>query len=179
MAERVSFSDQEQNLEEIAHHHADLQDAIFQHFSGSSPIAVNKYALEKLDEARDRCLSELDLTSSMSIMAAIEAAIRVDYLSRVYARWRDPLSRALKELHKAKKNRAKIDSDLIYLWREKTQVSKPLLAEVVAAFSYRHWLAHGRYWLPKLGRQYDYLTLYGIAQEFFDAMKFHLVGGGD
>jgi hypothetical protein len=33
-----------------------------------------------------------------------------------------------------------------------------------AAFLYRHWLAHGRYWKPKLGRVHDFDSLYLLAQ---------------
>ena len=34
---------------------------------------------------------------------------------------------------------------------------------MITAFKYRHWLAHGRYWEPKLGRIYDYYSLYDLA----------------
>jgi hypothetical protein len=170
MADRVSFSAEEQSLEEIANHHADVQAGIFEFFAGSSRTLLDRYADSKVDEVRDRSLVELSFTSSLSVLSSVEAAIRLDYLRRVYGRWRDPLSRSMKELHKDKENRARLEDDLIGLWRDHTDVSVGLLGALVGAFKYRHWLAHGRYWTPKFGRQYDYETVYDIAQEFIDAM---------
>lgn len=54
--------------------------------------------------------------------------------------------------------------------RQETCMSKALLGELAGAFRYRHWLAHGRYWQPKLGRKYDYLSVFGLAYEFNEAM---------
>lgn len=171
MVERVSFSDQEQTLVDIANHHADVKVSLFEFFAGNSLALAQRYAGQKVDEARDRALAELDLTSSLSVLASIEAALRLDYLRRAYGRWRDPLSRAMKALHDEKQNHAKLDDDLIRVWREETSVKRLLLAEMVAAFNYRHWLAHGRYWTPKLGRRYDFDTVYEIAEEFTDAIE--------
>jgi hypothetical protein len=170
MVERVSFSSQEQSLEEIATHHADVQAGLFEFFAGSSQALLDRYADAKIDEARDKSLSELDFTSSLSVLSSVEAAVRLDYLRRVYGRWRDPLSRAMKVLHRRKENRARLEDELIHLWSEQTGVRDVLLSELVGAFNYRHWLAHGRYWTPKFGRRYDYQTVYEIAQEFIDAM---------
>lgn len=170
MADRVSFSAEEQSLEEIANHHADVQSGIYEFFGGRSQTLLSRYADAKVDEVRDRSLAELNLTSSLSILSSVEAAIRLDYLRRVYGRWRDPLSRSMKALHQEKENRARLEDELIGLWREQTGVSSLLLGELIGAFKYRHWLAHGRYWTPKLGRRYDYETVYGIAQEFIEAM---------
>jgi hypothetical protein len=170
MANRVSFSSQEKSLEDIAIHHADLQAGLFEFFAGKSQKLLERYVHDKIDDARENSLAELDFTSSLSVLSSVEATIRLDYLRRVYGRWRDPLSRAMKFLHQEKENSARLDDDLIRLWKEKTAVSKALLGELNGAFGYRHWLAHGRYWTPKLGRQYDYETVFEIAQEFVDAM---------
>lgn len=166
----VSFSDQEQSLEDIAIYYADVQAGIFEFFAGRSQVLLSRYADARIDDARNYSLTELNFTSSLSVLSSIEAAIRLDYLRRVYGRWRDPLSKAMKTLYREKENSARLEDELIYLWREQTDVSKPLLSELVSAFKYRHWLAHGRYWTPKLGRKYDYQTVYEIAQEFTDAM---------
>jgi hypothetical protein len=173
MGERVSFSDQELSLEAIAFHHQNVQAALFDFFSGRSTSLLSRFALENVEDARDKCLSELDYSSSMSVMAALEASIRVDYLSRVYARRKDSLSRSMKYLHGEKANRAKIDKDILRLWDTETSVSSSLIRQVSSAFGYRHWLAHGRYWTPKFGSQYDYSTLFAIADEFIEAMDFY------
>ena len=170
MGNRVSFSNEELSLEDIAIHYMDVQAGLFELFAGNSQTLIDRHVGLKLDEVRDRSLAELGLTSSLSILSSIEAAIRLDYLRRVYGRWRDPLSKAMKELHKEKQNYARLEDELIQLWREHTSISKELFGALIGAFKFRHWLAHGRYWTPKFGRRYDYETIYEIAQEFIDAM---------
>lgn len=174
MADRVSFSSAEQTLDDIAIYYLDVQAGLFEFFSGNSQTLLQRYSGETIDEARDRAFAELDMTSSLSVLSSIEAAIRLDYLRRVYGRWRDPLSKSMKSLHQERENSARLEDDLIRLWREETNLSKDLLGELVGAFRYRHWLAHGRYWKPKLGRKYDYPSVFEIAQEFSVAMQAHV-----
>jgi hypothetical protein len=169
--ERVSFSDLEQSLDEVAAHHADVEAALFEFFAGTSPVLLTRYAGAKIDEPREKSLYELDLTSSLSVLSSVEAAIRLDYLGRVYGRWRDPLSKAMKDLHREKGNRARLQEELIPLWREKAGIRGEAVNQLSSAIKYRHWLARGRYWTPKFGRAYDYLTVYLIAQEFIEAME--------
>lgn len=173
MPDRVSFSDLEQSLEEIAFQHENLEISLFEFFAGDSPKLHARFPTEKRDDARDLCLAELDLSSSMSVMSALEAAIRRDYLIRAYERRRDTLSREFRVLHREVGNRAKIDKDLLRLWRENSGISTALISEVTIAFKHRHWLAHGRYWTQKLGKKFDYFSLYQIAEEFVEEMNMH------
>jgi hypothetical protein len=170
MDKRVSFSGQEQSLEEIAVHYSTVEAAIFEFFSGSAPATLGLYLHSQVAEARTACLSELDFSSAMSVMSSVEAAVRKDYLTRVYNRWKDPLSRSMRDLHREKRDRAGLERDLLPQWGTTTSIAGRLLSEVMQAFRYRHWLAHGRYWEPKFGRTYDYITVYGLAEEFIDAM---------
>jgi hypothetical protein len=170
MANRVSFSGEEQSLEDIAHYYAAAESGLFGFFAGNSQALLDHYADVSLEEARDKALSELGYTSSLSVLSSVEAAIRVDYLWRVYDRRPDSLSRAMKQLHRAKENRASLEEDLLFLWRNHSDVSGALISGLIGAFKYRHWLAHGRYWTPRFGRQYDFATVFEIAEEFIDAM---------
>lgn len=171
MGDRLSFSHQEQSLEEIATYHASVQAGLFDFFAKNSQQLIDLYTGTKISDARNNCVRELDRTSSLTVLSSVEASIRLDYLVRVYGRWRDPLSKAMKLLHRNRGNRARLEEDLISLWRNKTSVGKELLQALNGAFNYRHWLAHGRYWTPKVGRRYDYPTVHDISQEFIDAME--------
>ena len=45
--------------------------------------------------------------------------------------------------------------------------------DLKGAFKFRHWLAHGRYWDPNLGRKkYDFQSLYALAEEFFECFLY-------
>ena len=41
-----------------------------------------------------------------------------------------------------------------------------LIGDVRGAFKFRHWVAHGRYWVAKLGRKYDFAYVHLLASAF-------------
>jgi hypothetical protein len=49
---------------------------------------------------------------------------------------------------------------------------KSLIDDLIGAFGYRNWLAHGRYWIPKLGRKYDYESVYKPAEDILGNFPF-------
>ncbi|MFP5085905.1 hypothetical protein, partial [Acinetobacter pittii] len=170
---KVSFSEQEITLDAIANYHADVQAGLFEFFNGNSEKLKQRYSLERKDKALNDALSELDLSSSMNVLAAVEALIRIDYLNRVYQKKRDQLSRKMRALHDEKANKARLEDDLIQLWRSEVAVKRVLLDDLTGAFKYRHWLAHGRYWSAKLGRKYSFESVFEIAQEFSAVLEAH------
>jgi len=157
-------------LPEIANYHALVLAALFDLFANPSHAALAQHIGRSLDEVRGEALAELEHTSSLSLLACVEAAIRVDYAQRVSARGKSPLSRALREVYRKKKTFARLDDDLLAAWRAHSDVARIVISELMTAFQYRHWLAHGRYWPPKFGRSYDYQTVYSIADSFLSAM---------
>ena len=48
------------------------------------------------------------------------------------------------------------------MFGENTHGAK-LIGDLRGAFRFRHWLAHGRYWNPKLGQKYDFVSVYSLA----------------
>lgn len=171
ISERVSFSGENRSLEKIAFHYLDTNAALLQFFSSESDDLIERYAGEKLENVRKESLKELDTTASFSVLSSVEAALRVDYLSRAYARKKDNLSSLMRDIYLERGNSARLDEDLLIAWREKGGVPKALISDLVGAFKYRNWIAHGRYWTPKLGRVYDYYFVYAIAEQLFDAMQ--------
>ena len=157
-------------LPEIANHHALLEAALFTLFANPTHAALVKYAGLPLQEVREQALAELEYTSSLSLLACIEATLRVDYNQRVSARGRSPLSSALRGIHRRKGEFARLEDDILEAWKNHSTVGKPVISALIGAFKYRHWLAHGRYWPPKFGRTYDYQTVYDIADTFLNAM---------
>jgi len=118
-------------------------------------------------------IRELDHTSCLSILAAIEAGFRIDYLQRNYKRKKDALSLAFRKIFKEKSRRASLEDDILNAWKDNTHGASELIGNLKGAFKYRHWLAHGRYWQPKLGRQfYDYETIYQLAETVFNSFPF-------
>jgi hypothetical protein len=173
MAERVSFSGQELGLDQIAKHHIATEAALREFFSPTSPSFLSRYVAPKPSEvAIDLAFSvaELEYNSAFTVMAAIEAALRTDYLTRAYKKKKDTLSRAFRAIHKSHGPRASLENEILVAWHDHGPMPASLKSALVSALNYRHWLAHGRYWEPKLGRKYDYFTVFGIAEELFELM---------
>ncbi|HVE05855.1 MAG TPA: hypothetical protein VNE00_01245 [Paraburkholderia sp.] len=74
------------------------------------------------------------MSSSISLRSSVEASIRPDYPRRLYARSRDPLSKAMKTLHE-KENNARLEDDLIRLWRAETDLPKALPGDLACTHS--------------------------------------------
>ncbi|RZK67247.1 MAG: hypothetical protein EOO85_25795 [Pedobacter sp.] len=157
-------------MSEIANHHLILEAALFDLFANPNHPVLLQYAGSPLDDVRRDALAELEHTSSLSLLACVEAALRVDYNQRTSARGRSPLSRALRSIYQEKEEYARLDDDILGAWKEYSNIGKPIISALIGAFKYRHWLAHGRYWPPKFGQTYDYQSTYLIADTFLAAM---------
>ena len=176
MARRVIFSNQELGLDEIAAHHASLEQALREYYSVASPTFVLRHALNSRNEVESELstrLAENDLANALSVLSATEAALRVDYLKRAYGKLKDPLSRAFRKVYMNKAENASLEDDILNTWTSVGNMPKHLAGNLKSANNYRHWLAHGRYWTPQLGRKYDYFTVFGIAEQIFDVIDQH------
>lgn len=174
---KVSLSGQALTLPEVARHNSAVLAAAYDFFANpdravlSAHPSLRGYIGLPLDEVRTSVLAEIDHNSALSVLSCAEAAIRTDYLRRVYDKQKDDLSRALRRIYKVKEERARLDDDLLFCWRDHSNVSKALVSELIGAFNYRNWLAHGRYWTPKFGRRYDFSTVYPIADVFLRSIS--------
>lgn len=174
MPRRVSFSDQHLELEEIADHYSDVEAALRQFFSPSAanPAQIIGYTPNELLQLLEQRLTEQNYSTALSVCCALEAAFQIDYLKRIYQKKKDILSRAFRNLHKEKGPRVSVKNDILKAWRENTTVPMRLIDDLRKVFEYRDWLAHGRYWIPKLGKCHDYQSIYGLAMVIFANFPF-------
>ncbi len=114
-------------------------------------------------------LKETDQRSAFFILTSLEAAFRVDYQRRCEKRLKDDLSKAFRAIWKSRQTWVSLDEDIFEAWKEHSSGSRRLIGELRSAFNFRHWLAHGSYWVPKFGRTYDFNFVYSLADEVMDA----------
>lgn len=174
---RVSFSGEHLELPGISRHHLDIETSVRDYFSLRNPRLEPRFTGYTPDEIRKELASTLEeneRTTCMTILASLEAAFRLDYLQRCYKRLRDPLSREFRALHATKGSRASLEGDIFSAWKRNSTVTASTISELTGAFKYRHWLAHGRYWKPKLGKKYDYQGVYSLAESVFNSFPFFL-----
>lgn len=172
--QRVTFSGEHLELARIAQYYNDIEASVRSYFSlkGSSSIArFAGYSRYEVEREMGLTLEEHARNTSMSVLAALEAAFRIDYLQRCYKRLRDPLSRAFRYTHQDKGVRIPLE-DIFSLWKLHWNISASVISDLERVFRYRHWLAHGRYWTPKIGREYDYGDIYALAESVYDGFPF-------
>lgn len=176
---RVPFTKEETDFGGLALYYLDVESSLRSYFNPSiSSLRVRFAGYDESDFFRDldARLTELDMTSSLTVLSALEGAFRVDYLQRCYQKRKDPISRAFRALHKRRETRVNLEDEILNVWKEHVSDAGGLIAELRGAFKYRHWLAHGRYWVPKLGKRYDFFSIYALASAVL--MNFPLLRSG-
>ena len=186
MAKRKRFSISNRILEirEIADHHSDTEKALKEYYSLSRskkflPAKFMDYSKENLSVELHKRIAELEKTSSFTLLSFLEARFKVNYQNRCQRRERDPLTYDLRKIYKKKAGQASLENDILRTWKKYFQNHFPedrearnLLSELTSAFKYRHWLAHGRYWVPKLGTPYDYYDVYVLSEKICNKSSF-------
>lgn len=168
---RVTFSGEHLDLIDISRTYNDIDASVRNYFLLATTTPLTRfagYSSAELEMEMRTLLSEHERSIALSILAALEAAFRVDYLQRCYRKKKDSLSAALRIIYTKKGPRASLEEDILQAWKDQTSASRQIIAEVRGAFRYRHWLAHGRYWVPKLGQRYDYNGLYILAEAILE-----------
>ena len=173
---RITFSGQHLQLAQIAQYYSDIEASVRNYFSSINPRFVERftgYTPQEIEREMDFVLEEHARSTSMSILSALEATFRVDFLQRCYQRQREPLSRAFRTIHRAKGQYVPL-TDIFSEWQQHSDVSQSVIADMNRAFRYRHWLAHGRYWKPKIGQEYDYDDIYTLAESIYGSFPFEV-----
>lgn len=113
---------------------------------------------------------ELDDLTSFALISATEATLRVDYLKRVYAKKKDNVSRAFHKLYQRKGERVRLSEDILGVWVEKFPSCKSAVSDFRGAINFRDWVSHGRYWVPRLGREYRPESIIAISENLLSAI---------
>ena len=172
MPDRLAFSRQHPDLQHVARYYEDTVKSLRLYFSPAAPSFAVRFANYKPDEVSRELggrLAELEMATALSIFSAIEAAFRIDYLQRCYRKEKDSISRAFRLLHKKKGMRVSLEDEIFDVWKKYATGVSPIIGALRAAFNFRHWLAHGRYWVPKF-QKYDYLNVYSLAETVLNSL---------
>jgi hypothetical protein len=170
MVRRVTFTQQPISILDVAAYHQDTEASLRVYFNVVSPYYFRLgYSADEI--LNDR-LEETDKRSSFVVLTFLEAAFRIDYSRRCQLRRRDELSRAFRYLYKTKRYNVRLDDDIFATWQEIYPINKKLIGDLRGAFIFRHWLAHGRHSVLKIGCKYDYQSIYALADAVFATFPF-------
>jgi hypothetical protein len=107
-------------------------------------------------------LLEADRDCCLTLLAAIEAAFRLDYALRCERKDKQPISLSFRNLFRSYEYKLTFENQLLEQWKQHHPSIRQTIADLRAAFKYRHWLAHGRYWVPKFGLNVDIRQFYDL-----------------
>lgn len=161
MIRRASINSSQVTMEDVWDYYETIRDHIVQSAeaakggtAGAAEVRDPSLFGKSLDEIQ-RLLDEADQQASLFIIAAAEAAIRVDFESRVMTRRpKDSVTKAFRHIAIQNGLRIRLE-DILDVWAEETASTKVDVGRFKGALGFRHWLAHGRWWVPKLGQKYD------------------------
>jgi len=165
MADRSAASGQPLSLDEIQAYHADAVSSL-QYYFTEAPSSFARFfdsTPQALTEELKQRIEETDLRSILVTLAALEASFRIDYEIRCSRRLKDPLSRAFRSMHREHKQHVSLDEHIFEAWKTQNPASRKLIGDLRTAFRLRHWLAHGRYGQLRLGRAFDFDSIYDLA----------------
>ena len=162
-------------LAELLSYHQDIEASLRLYFSPSAPTFTARFVGKRPDEVESELksrLDESDIRSAFFVLTSLEAKFRVEFAFRCKKRLKDPLSKYFREVEKERKDTVRLDEDILQGWKRHESVSARDIGELRGAFKFRHWLAHGRYWTPKLGRNYDFPGVRLMAESIIAGFDF-------
>ncbi len=127
---------------------------------------------EELEAGFADHIAELGQVTMLGMLVSTEAALRVDFIERVSHRQKDDVSRGFRDAFKEHGKKIRLERDILEVWRKHGNAgARRAVQEFKGALKFRDWLAHGRYWKPKLGRAsgYDLVDVFDICRELLQA----------
>ncbi len=177
MPKNIYFSGQNLTLTEIANYYRSVQDAIYYYFDKHHNLNnFLFYTIEEIENEKIKILDELEKNCVFMVLASLEASFRIDYLQRCLYKYKDPISKKFRSLYKKYEERVSLEDEILKTWKDYNEREiKNTLCKLIEAFKYRHWLAHGRYWKPKLGSKiYDFSSVYILAKFIYENLEFYI-----
>lgn len=161
------------DIEEIANHYNDLNFSLNQSFIVTKHVPSDYFGftIAELLGVYNKRLDEIEIQSVFSLLSSLEASFRIDYYERVKQNKKDNLSKELKSIYNRKKEKAKLDEDILNAWKTHTQEVE-LISDLKGIFKYRHWVAHGRYWKAQFPRRINYLDIYAFSERLYNTFDF-------
>jgi len=169
------FSAGNLDIEEIYAHYVDIIKSLDVYFSEDQreyEVRFFGYARKEVAQELAERKNEASLVYSLSILAALEAAFRIDFQKRCKRRGRDTISRKFREINKINKNHISLDEDILEAWRSGNSIQRKIVGDIRAVLKLRHWLAHGRYWVPKLGANFSIIEVFILSQTVMKSFPF-------
>lgn len=119
---------------------------------------------EEVSAYFDAQRNQLNLLTMFELLATTEAILRIDFNERVALKKKDRLSRRYRELDRSNGDNIRLAEDLLTAMKDAVTEPK-VVSDFLGVLNLRNWLAHGRYWHPKLGRGYTPNDVFDVCRD--------------
>ena len=113
---------------------------------------------------------EIEFLFCLNMIASIENRFRMDYIIRATNRLKDDLSREFRMVYQEKGMNISLEETILESWKKRYPEYKIYISDYIGALKFRHWLAHGRYWNPKLGKKYNATSVHLICENLINKL---------
>lgn len=164
------FSNEHLPLEKIGKQYSSVKASIQLYFSHNNPQfsqIFQFYSRQELLGEHIACILEHELGTSMTILAAMEAAFRIDFELRCQSMYVDAISIQLRQIQRGRTQHSiSFVGGILNGWNQAFPAGREIISAMRDAYQFRNWLAHGRYWIPDVNK-FDYGDLYALAENVF------------
>ncbi len=158
----------------------DYRKKLFDLFSNQSDDLNEKFwglTTNEFNSYFEKNKEELEHLVCFDLITSVEAMLKTDFNNRIKKKRKNCLvTEKFRKINRAKKkNKNKkinlsLEQDIISVWKEALTDNEPF-SKFLGLLNYRHWLAHGRYWTPNIGQNYDPEITYDISEKIFQIVN--------
>ena len=166
---KLKRSNEHKEFSEINRLFEERQEALQHFFDCENVLKYIGYSQKDVDYYLSDHLREAEYDACLTLLGAIEAALRLDLDYRHRHRLKDQKSKEVRQMLKGISR-----GDFVYripitkiidLLNSDQSVPNRIVNSLKNTFKYRHWLAHGRYWQLQIGiHKPSFLDIYQLAQ---------------
>jgi hypothetical protein len=134
-----------------------------------------RYRDESLDELRQRFAAarkHLQYAAMLHLLTTAEALLRLAFESLSNRKTKPAIFRQFRRIGRERGEKIRLEEDILDVWVQVYPETARSIRDFKGVVRLRDWLAHGRYWNPKLARPvYDVADVFDIASEMLTQMQ--------
>jgi hypothetical protein len=141
----------------------------------SSTLIPERYRDRTLYELREQFASarkHLRYSAMLHLLTTTEALLRLAFEDISKRKTKPAIFRRFRKIGRERPGKIRLEEDILNIWIAVYPETARSIREFKGVVPLRDWLAHGRYWNPKIGRpEYEVWDVFDIASEMLSRMQ--------
>ena len=138
----------------------------------AAPDRYRDQTLEELRQAFASARKHLQYAAMLHLLTTAEALLHLAFDDLSKHERKPAISRQFRKIGRERGFKIRLEEDILNTWVKVYPETAPSIREFKGVVPLRDWLAHGRYWNPKVGRPiYSVRDVFDIASEMLTSME--------